>query len=67
MLFVKGTAPERAVRLLKRGARLHVYGIPRLDFAEISRRARDSAKNPALLQGALPYEIIILGVYANGK
>jgi hypothetical protein len=67
MVFVKGTGPERAVRLLKRGDRLHVYGIPRLDFAEISRRVRESGTNLALLTGRLPYEIIIIGVYPNGK
>lgn len=67
MVFTKGTAPERAVRLLKRGDRLHVYGIPRLDFAEVSRRVRQSGTNPALLTGTLPYEIIIIGVYPNGK
>jgi hypothetical protein len=63
MVFAKGTPPERAVRLLKAGDRLHVYGIPRLDFAEISRRARDHLTNPALLTQRLPYEIVVLGVY----
>ncbi len=63
MVFTKGTAPERAVRALKAGDRLHVYGIPRLDFAEISRRVMHSATNPALLTGRLPYEILVLGVY----
>jgi len=67
MVFAKGTPPERAVSPLKRGDRLHVYGIPRLDLAEISRRVRDSGMNPALLTRPLPYEIIILGVYANAK
>lgn len=67
VVFVKGTAPERAVGLLTRGDRLHVYGIPRLDLAEISRRVRESATNPALLTGTLPYEIIIIGVYKNAK
>ena len=67
MVFVRGTPPERAVSLLKRGDRLHVYGMPRLDLAELSRRVRDSGTNPALLTGSLPYEIIILGVYANEK
>jgi hypothetical protein len=67
MVFVKGTAPERAVRVLKRGDKLHVYGIPRLDFAELSRRVSGSGANPALLAGTLPYEIIILGVYPNEK
>jgi hypothetical protein len=63
MVFAKGTPPERAVRLLKGGDRLHAYGIPRLDFAEISRRVRDSQTNPALLTQRLPYEILVLGVY----
>ncbi len=66
-VFAKGTDPERAVRLLKRGARLHVGGIPRLDLAEVSRRVLDSRKNPAVLNGALPYEIIITGVYPKEK
>lgn len=67
MVFVKGTPPDRAVQLLKRGDRLHVFGLPRLDLAEISRRVRDSATNPAALTKPLPYEIIILGVYPSGK
>jgi hypothetical protein len=67
MVFAKGTPPERAVKLLKRGARLHVYGLPRVDFAEVSRRVRSSQTNPALLVKPLPYEIIILGVYKDAK
>lgn len=63
MVFAKGTQPERVVRLLKTGERLHVFGMPRLDFAEISRRMRDYRTNPALLTMPLPYEIIIIGVY----
>jgi hypothetical protein len=63
MVFVKGTPPELAVRLLKSGGQLHVYGIPRLDFAEISRRMDGYQKNQALLTLPLPYEIVILGVY----
>jgi len=66
-IFVKGTAPERAVRLLKRGSRLHVYGLPRVDFAEVSRRVRGAKKDPALLAKPLPYEIIIQGVYKDEK
>ncbi len=63
MVFVKGTPPELAVRTLKRGDRLRVYGIPRLNLAEISRRVSDSRTSPALLTGALPYEIIVVGLY----
>lgn len=65
MVFAKGTPPELAVRSLKAGGQLHVYGIPRLDFAEISRRVMGSQTNPALLTQRLPYEIVILGVYPN--
>ena len=63
LVFVGGTPPEQAVRILKGGGQLHVYGIPRLDFAEITRRMRESPTNPALLTLPLPYEIVILGVY----
>lgn len=67
MVFAKDTPPERAVKGLKRGNRLHVYGIPRVDFSEISRRAQGSQANPALLVKPLPYEIIICGVYKDKK
>jgi len=63
MVFAKGTPPERAVSLLKRGERLRVYGIARLDLAEVSRRVTSSRSNPAVLTGTLPYEIIVIGVY----
>jgi hypothetical protein len=65
MVFARGTPPELAVRSLKGGDRLHVYGIPRLDFAEISRRVMGYRMKPALLTKNLPYEIVILGVYTK--
>jgi hypothetical protein len=63
MVFAAGTPPELAVRHLSRGGRLHVYGMPRLNFAEISRRVSESERNPAALAGTVPYEIIVLGLY----
>ena len=63
MVFAAGTPPELAVKRLGRGDRLHVYGMPRLNFAEISRRVRESERNPAVLTGTVPYEIIVLGMY----
>jgi len=63
MVFAEGTPPEQAVRRLKGGDRLHVYGMPRLDFAEIARRVRDYRRDPAVLTQPLPYEIVILGIY----
>jgi len=67
MVFASGTPPEKAVRLLKRGDRLHVYGLPRMDCAEVSRRGRGSQKDLSLLTKPLPYEIIIQGVYKDEK
>lgn len=65
MVFVKGSAPERAVSRLSRGARLHLWGIPRLDFAEISRRVTASS-NPSIVdESPLPYEMIVVGVYPD--
>ena len=65
MVFARGTPPERAVRLLKGGDTLHVYGIPRLNLAEISRRVEESRVNPAALALGLPYEIVVIGVFPN--
>jgi hypothetical protein len=67
MVFAKDAPPEKAAKLLKRGDRLHVYGLPRMDFAEVSRRVRSSRTDPALLVKPLPYEIIIQGVYKDQK
>lgn len=65
MVFVKGSPPEHAVSRLSRGARLHLWGIPRLNFAEISRRVGASS-NPAIVdESPLPYEIIVVGVYPD--
>jgi hypothetical protein len=63
IVFVEGSPPERAVRSLGRGARLHVWGIPRLNFAEISRRAAESGNSPDFVEGPLAYEIVVVGVY----
>jgi hypothetical protein len=66
MVLVKESAPERAVRSLKAGGRLHVWGLPRISFTEISRRVRE-APTQTVLKGSLPYEIVVLGVYADAK
>ena len=51
---------------MKGGERLHVYGMPRIDLAEVARRVAGSKADPALLTRPLPYEIIIMGVYESG-
>jgi hypothetical protein len=67
MVFMKGTAPERAVRGLRKGARLHVFGMPRVSFAEVLRRVHDSATDPNQLTRSIPYELVVMGVFKDEK
>jgi hypothetical protein len=67
MAFIKGTQPERAVRSLRRGARLHVFAMPRMSFAEVLRRVRASAKDPSELTRPVPYELVVGGVFEDKK
>ena len=67
MVFIEGSAPERTVRTLRRGARLHVWGLPRVSFAEVSRRVRAAGDSQLPLDGMLPYEIVVLGVFPTAS
>lgn len=65
MVFVKDTPPEKIVRSLGRGDRLHVFGLPRIDLSAVAWRVNHSRDNPKILNLNLPYEIIIVGVYKD--
>ncbi len=65
MVFVRGTPPERIVRRLKAGDRLHVFGLPRIDLAEVERRLQQGVRNPAALDQDLPYEVVVIGAYPD--
>ncbi len=65
IVFVKDTLPEKIVRRLGRGDRLHVFGLPRIDLSAVAWRASHSRDNPEILNLNLPYEIIIVGVYKD--
>lgn len=67
MVFVRGSPPEKIVRSVPPGGRLHVFGLPRIDLAEIASRAARSGDQPDLLTRHLPYEIVIVGVYEDRK
>jgi hypothetical protein len=58
MVFVKGTAPADAVKKMKKGGRLHVLGIPRINLAEVS-----AVKADGPVEMNLPYEMIIVAVF----
>ena len=63
MVFVKDTPPERAVIGLGRGARLHVFGLPRINLSAVAWRVEHASENPSMLVRSLPYEMVIMGVY----
>ena len=65
MVFLKDTPPARAVSGLRRGDRLHAFGLPRIDLSIVSWRAQNSKDNPELLNLSLPYEIVVVGIYAD--
>ncbi len=67
MVFVRGSPPENIVQSVPPGGRLHVFGLPRINLAEIASRAARSGEQPELLTGNLPYEIVIVGVYEDRK
>jgi hypothetical protein len=72
MMFAKGTAPADTVSDLKKGKRMHVLGIPRIDLALVNYRVehasdkkwKDMGEDP--LQWNLPYEIVVVAVYPTG-
>lgn len=65
MVFIKDTPPERAVRDLRPGDRLHVFGLPRIDLSQIAWRASHWRDHPESLSRPLPYEMIIAAVYED--
>jgi hypothetical protein len=67
MVFIEGTSPDSIVRQARPGTRLHVWGLPRVSFAEVSRRVLEAGNTSAALEGSLPYELVILGVYPEEK
>ncbi|HEY3130679.1 MAG TPA: hypothetical protein VGL91_14580 [Acidobacteriota bacterium] len=65
MAFVKETLPESKARDLKKGDRLHVLGVPRIDLALVSWRVKNAKTKPDVLTWNLPYEIVVVAAYGN--
>jgi hypothetical protein len=61
MIFIKGTEAEKLIRHCKIGDTLRVIGFPRVNFEEIDNRL-NGMNNQDVLQGNLPYEIIVVTV-----
>jgi len=62
MVFVKDSAPERAVKDKRKGDVMTVIGVPRFNLKLISWRLEHAAERPEVLEWDLPYEMIIVGV-----
>jgi hypothetical protein len=69
MVFGQGTPPAIKVAGLKKGAVLHVLGIPRISLTLVDFRASHvddpQFKGKDILNWSLPYEMIIAAVYPN--
>jgi len=65
VVFVKGTPPGDRAKGLKKGDRLHVLGVPRIDLALVAWRSAHAAQDPEVLRWSLPYEIAVVGVYGE--
>ena len=61
MVFVKGSKPADAVKDLKKGGKLHVLGIPRVNLNQVYAIATGLQKGEEY-SDALPYEIIVVAV-----
>jgi len=62
MVFVKGTTPAQKAKDFQTGKHLRVIGMPRIDLAQVHWRVNNSARNPKLMNGSLPYEMVIVGL-----
>ena len=61
MVFVKGTKPADAVKDLKKGDKLHVLGIPRVNLNLVYAIASSLQGDEEYSEG-LPYEMIIVAI-----
>ena len=61
MVFVKGSAPADAVKDLKKGAKLHVLGIPRVNLNMVFAIASGLQTDEEYSE-SLPYEMIIVAI-----
>jgi len=61
MVFVKGTKPADAVKDLKKGDKLHVLGIPRVNLNLVYAIASGLQGGEEYSEG-LPYEMIIVAI-----
>lgn len=62
MIFVKGSLPADKIATMKKGDRLHVLGIPRVNLNEVYAVASGLQGHEEYSAGGLPYEMIIVAL-----
>jgi hypothetical protein len=62
MIFVKGSAPATKVSTMKKGGKLHVLGVPRVNLDEVNAIVKGLQGHDEYSEGGLPYEIIIVAL-----
>jgi hypothetical protein len=63
MVFVRGSPPARALEELSEGNLLHVLGEPRVNLREVMEILEGA--DGEVMQVALPYEMVIVGIYPD--
>ena len=64
MVFVKDSAPEKAVRNKKKvQSSSYLIGMPRINLKLLSWRLENASERPEALEWDLPYEMVIVGVF----
>ena len=65
MIFVKGSKPADKVATMKKGDKLHVLGIPRVNLNEVYAIASGLQGHEEYSEGGLPYEMIIVALLTD--
>ena len=60
MVFPLGSEAERKLASMKKGAQMHVLGIPRISLVDVMDRVAQSRTEPSVLTWNLPVEMIIV-------
>ncbi len=62
MIFVKGSLPAVKIATMKKGDKLHVLGIPRVNLNEVFAIVSGFQGHDEYSEGGLPYEMIIVAL-----
>lgn len=67
VVLVKDSPPDQAIRNRTVGTRLHVWGLPRVSFDGLARLIEQAGTDTGWRTARLPYEILIIGIYPEGR